>query len=49
MAPYEVRGSDLYHFKNGKWSVKSHHANPRMAHIVMSRLEQMDEGPLKKR
>ena len=42
--PYKVVGSDLYHKKGGKWSVKSHHDNPQLAHIVMTKLQQIDEG-----
>jgi hypothetical protein len=42
--PYKVKGSDVYHFKNGVWSIKQHCSSPAAAHSAMNLLEGVEHG-----
>jgi hypothetical protein len=42
--PYKVEGSDVLHFKNGKWSVKQHCDSPAAADSAMRLLEGIEHG-----
>ena len=46
--PYECRGSDLYHQKDGKWSVKQHCSSPTNCKKAMKLLEGIEHGSIKK-
>ena len=45
--PYKVVGSDLYHEKGGKWSVKQHCSSPANAKAAMRLLEGLEHGSIK--
>ena len=42
--PYKVVGSDVYHKKDGKWSVKQHCKTPASAHSAMRLLNGVEHG-----
>lgn len=48
MAPYDVRGTDLYSKSGGKWHLKSHHATAQAAHVVKAELEALESGRIQK-
>ena len=43
--PYRVRGKNVEHFKDGKWSVKQRATSERNAHIIVSNLEKLEKNP----
>lgn len=42
--PYEVRGSDLYHYKNGHWEVKQHCGSKEKAKAALRLLQGLEHG-----
>ena len=48
MAPYEVRGSEVWSQSGGKWRLKQKCKNIRNAHIVVSNLTKLDKGEIAK-
>jgi hypothetical protein len=45
--PYKVQGSNLLHFKSGKWSIKQHCSSPENAKKAMHLLEGIEHGNIK--
>lgn len=42
--PYKIRGSNVLHYKNGKWSVKQHCKSPAAAKRAKRLLDAVDHG-----
>ncbi len=42
--PYEIRGNNIYHYKNGKWSVKQRSTSKANAKKAMRLLQGVEHG-----
>lgn len=47
--PYKVIDSNVYHQKNGKWTIKQHCSSPANAKAAMRLLEGLEHGTIVKR
>jgi len=47
--PYKIIGSKIYHFKNGKWSVKQTCSNPANAKKAVNFLRGLEHGMVPKK
>jgi len=47
--PYKTIGSKIYHFKNGKWSVKQTCSSPANAKKAMNFLRGLEHGMVPKK
>ncbi len=45
--PYKCIGSDLYHKKGDKWSIKQHCTSVKNCHKAMGLLEGLEHGSIK--
>ncbi len=43
--PYKVKGSAVYHLKNGKWTKKQQCGSPEKAKAAMRLLEAVEHDP----
>uniref|UniRef100_A0A6M3KNZ5 Uncharacterized protein n=1 Tax=viral metagenome TaxID=1070528 RepID=A0A6M3KNZ5_9ZZZZ len=46
--PYKCQGSDLYHKKDGKWSIKQHCSSHEKCVKAMGLLYGLESGSIKK-
>lgn len=42
--PYKVQGTNIMHFKNGKWTVKQKMKNKKDAYGIIQKLKEIDSG-----
>ena len=45
--PYKIEGSDILHFKGGKWSVKQNYSSHANAVKAMGLLQGLEHGTIK--
>lgn len=46
--PYKCEGNNLYHYKNGKWSIKQKCSSPENCKKAMGLLYGIEKGTIKK-
>jgi hypothetical protein len=45
--PYKIKGKDVFHYKNGKWSIKQHCSSHENAVKAVRLLHGIDSGDIK--